>query len=145
MAELLDILDAFATPLKVGWVVWLAWGIGLVFWYRHDRDSATASKRPSAPVRKPFVSKPSMPQRRETRMITPEPAVEHQAPVVPEVEAPPPVAPSLLEPASALHDPDEVTDHVAELDRFVAAFEMNTRHRHATPPNEEQSSSDQAL
>ncbi len=142
MAELLDILDAFAMPLKVGWVVWLAWGIGLVFWYRHDRDSETASKRPSAPVRKPFVSKPSMPQRRETRMLTPEPAVGHQPLVAPEPEAPPPVAPSLLEPASALHeDADEVTDHVAELDRFVAAFEMNTRHRHSTPPNEEQSSS----
>jgi hypothetical protein len=54
MAELLDILDAFAMPLKVGWVVWLAWGIGLVFWYRHDRRSEIALKRPSPPVRKPF-------------------------------------------------------------------------------------------
>ena len=118
MAELLDILDAFAMPLKVGWVVWLAWGIGLVFWYRHDRSSEIALKRPSPPVRKPIVSKPSMPPRTA-----------------------PPIAPPALEPASAaLEDPDQVIDHVAELDRFVADFEMNTRHRHETPPNEEQSS-----
>ena len=106
MAELLDILDAFAMPLKVGWVVWLAWGIGLVFWHRHDRSSEFVSRRPAAAVRKPFVSRPSMPPRMATRAITAEPVL--------------------------------VTDHVAESDRFVADFEMNTRHRHGTPPNEEQ-------
>ena len=38
MAELLDILDAFSMPLKVGWVVWIAWGIGQIFWYRYERS-----------------------------------------------------------------------------------------------------------
>jgi hypothetical protein len=141
MAELLDILDAFATPLKVGWVVWLAWGIGLVFWYRHDRSSEIAAQRPSPPVRKPFVSRPSRAPRTATRLITAEPVVGHKPPVSPQPEAPPPVAPLLLEPAGApLEDPDPGIDHVAELDRFVADFEMNTRHRHGTAPNEEQSS-----
>src|SRR5262245_47663548 len=129
MAELLGILDAFAMPLKFGWVVWLAWGVGLVFWYRHDRNAEAPSRRPSAPVRKPFVSKPSMPQRTGAQRITPEPGVPEQPPVTPPPEAQPPAAPPLLEPAPALlEDRDQLTDTVAELDRFVTDFEKNTRH-----------------
>jgi hypothetical protein len=141
MAELLDILDAFTMPLKIGWVVWFAWGIGLVFWYRHDRNSQTASKR--APARRPFVSKPSLPQRAGTRLITPEPVIGHEAPVEPPPMAPAPVAQPLIEPAPALLDePDQVADQVAELDKFVADFEMNTRHRRSGPVNGESSSFD---
>src|SRR5262245_14136947 len=146
MAELLDILDAFAMPLKVGWVAWLAWGIGLVFWYRHDRSSEIASRRLSAAVRKPFVSKPSIAQRTSTGLIRAVPVAGHRSPVAPQAEAPqpeapPPVVPSLLEPASTpLEGADHTTDHVAELDRFVADFEKNTRHRHGNPLNGEQSS-----
>jgi hypothetical protein len=143
MAELLDILDAFTMPLKIGWVAWLAWGIGLVFWYRHERKSQTTSPR-SAPMRRPFVSKPSMPQRTGTRLITPEPAIAHDAPMeAPPIAAPPPVAPALLESAPApLDEPDHRADQVAELDRFVADFEMNTRHRRSAPVNGEPSSFD---
>lgn len=136
MAELLDILDAFTMPLKIGWVAWFAWGIGLVFWYRHERKSQATSPRP-APARRPFVSKPSTPQRTGTRLITPEPVIAHEAAVEP------PIAPPLLEPAPALLDePDNMADQVAELDKFVADFEMNTRHRRSGPVNGEQSSFD---
>jgi hypothetical protein len=132
MAELLDILDACTMPLKIGWVVWLVWGVGQIFWYRHERTSQSASKRAPAPVRKPFVSKPSVPQR-GTRLITPEPVIG-QEPVP--LEPPSFESPS-FEPAPALL---EAADRVAELDRFVADFEMNTRHRRGGPLNGEPSS-----
>ena len=69
MAELLDILNAFTTQLKVAWVVWIAWGIGQIFWYRYERRPKTAVK---TSARKPFVSKPSLPERPMTRLVTPE-------------------------------------------------------------------------
>lgn len=128
MAELLDILNAFPMPLKIAWVVWLAWGIAQMFWYRHDRTSSTASKRPSAPLRRPFVSKPSMPQRAATRLITPEPVLGKE----PAAVKPSPFEPPHLRPAPALL---EESDHVAELDKFVADFEINTRHRRSGPLN----------
>jgi hypothetical protein len=124
MAELLDILDALTTPLKIAWVVWLAWGIGQVFWYRHERKPRAVSTRPSASPRKPFVSKPSVPDRVVTRLVTPEPGITHQAePVEHAAEAP----------AAA----GNVAGEVGELDRFVADFEMNTRQRRAQPHNGE--------
>jgi hypothetical protein len=45
--EILDVANAFTTPLKVAWVVWLAWGIGQVYWYRFERASAAAPTLPS--------------------------------------------------------------------------------------------------
>ncbi len=148
MAELIDILDAFTMPLKIGWVVWLAWGIGLAFWHRHEGTSQPSSPRlRTAPVRKPFVSKPSIPPRARTRLITPEPLIAREparlAPPSfepPSFEPPPfeapPFDPPLVEPAPALL---EETNRVAELDRFVADFEMNTRHRRSGPVNGESS------
>jgi hypothetical protein len=57
--------------------------------------------------------------------------------------AAPPVAPPLLEPPTAsLGEPDHLSDQVAELDKFVADFEMNTRHRRSSPVNGEASSFD---
>ena len=47
MAEFLDILDAFSTQLKVGWVIWMAWGIGQIFWFRYERRPQAARARPS--------------------------------------------------------------------------------------------------
>ena len=128
MAELLDILDAFTLPLKTAWVVWFAWGIGQIFWYRHDRRPRAASKRvPSVAARKPFVSKPSVPERTGTRLVTPEQVIPIE---------PPPVEPPFVEPAPALL---EGPGEVAELDRFVADFEMNTRQRRSQPINGEPS------
>jgi len=108
MLELLDILDAFTTPLKVAWVVWLAWGVAQVFWYRYERKSQKAS-RAASPVRKPFVSKPSLPERPMTRLVTPEQVMPNDGPGT-----------------------------IGELDQFVASFEMNTRHRREQPLNGEQ-------
>jgi hypothetical protein len=126
MAELLDVVNAFTPPLKVAWVVWLAWGVAQVVWYRHERKPQVASARkPSAAhARKTLVSRPSAPERMVTRLVTPEPVLTHQA----EPHTPARVAP---EPAA-----DNVAE-VAELDRFVADFEMNTRHRRGEPHNGE--------
>ena len=114
MFELLDILDAFSTPLKVAWVVWLAWGVAQVFWYRYERRQRSAT-RAAAPVRKPFVSKPSMPER-PTRLVTPEQ-------VMPK------------EPAFTESAPADDSVRIGELDKFVADFEMNTRNRREQPLN----------
>jgi hypothetical protein len=116
MFELMDVLDAFSTPLKVAWVVWLAWGVAQIFWYRHERRSQKAS-RAAAPVRKPFVSKPSMPER-PTRLITPEQVTPRQ--------------PSFAESTSV-----DGPGPIGELDQFVADFEMNTRSRRERPLNGE--------
>ena len=56
MAELLDILDAFSMPLKVGWVIWMAWGIGQIFWFRYERRPQAARARAKA-ARKPFQNR----------------------------------------------------------------------------------------
>jgi hypothetical protein len=124
MAELLDILNAFTTPLKIAWVVWLAWGIGQVFWYRYERKPQAAAARTAA--RKPFVSKPSVPEWGMTRLVTPDQVVK----TAPIVESP------SGESFPALVDGSPGAD---ELDRFVADFEMNTRHRREQPLNGEPS------
>jgi hypothetical protein len=108
MFELLDILDAFTTPLKVAWIVWIAWGVGQIFWYRYERKPQVAG-RTAAPARKPFVSRPSLPERPMTRLVTPEQ-------VLPKDDGP---------------------GTIGELDQFVADFEMNTRHRREHPLNGE--------
>ena len=117
MAELLDILDAFSIPLKVAWVVWLAWGVAQIFWYRYERRPRTANRAPAA-ARKPFVSKPSMPER-PTRLITPEQVTPKEV-------------------ASDDSAQVEGPGTIGELDQFVAKFEMNTRSRREQPLNGEQ-------
>jgi hypothetical protein len=119
----MDVLNAFSAPLKVAWVVWIAWGIAQVFWYRHERRSHVAAKKPAAaPARKRFVSKPSTQDRVVTRLVTPEQVIAHPA-----------------EPNEPAHAPvvDSMPGQVAELDQFVADFEMNTRQRRSQPLNGE--------
>jgi hypothetical protein len=118
MAEFLDILDAFSTQLKVGWVIWMAWGIGQIFWFRYERRPQAARARAKA-ARKPFVSKPSLPERPMTRLVTPEQVL--------------PKEPAYAESGAAPVDPNRI----GELDEFVASFEMNTRHRREQPVNGE--------
>ena len=127
MAELLDVLDAFSTPLKVAWVVWLAWGVAQIYWYRYERSSQRAN-RSVAPPKKPFVSKPSMPER-PTRLVTPEQ-------VTPEQVTPEQVTPNKIpfDDAASGVGPGRIS----ELDQFVASFEMNTRNRREQPLNGEQ-------
>ena len=119
MAELLDILDAFSMPLKAGWVVWIAWGIGQIFWYRYERRPRAARAQAVA-ARKPFVSKPSLPERPMTRLVTPEQVL--------------PTKPAFAESAPP---PADGPGRIGELDEFVASFEMNTRNRREQPLNDE--------
>ena len=119
MVELLDILDAFSMPLKVGWVVWIAWGIGQIFWYRSERRPQAARAQTVA-ARKPFVSKPSLPERPMTRLVTPEQVL--------------PTKPAFAESAPP---PADGPGRIGELDEFVASFEMNTRNRREQPLNGE--------
>jgi len=120
MAELLDILDAFSIPLKVGWVVWIAWGIGQIFWYRYERRPQATRAQAAVAARKPFVSKPSLPERPMTRLVTPEQVL--------------PKKPAFAEPAPP---PADGPGRIDELDEFVASFEMNTRNRREQPLNGE--------
>ena len=55
MHELLDVANAFSTPIKMAWIMWLAWGIGQVYWLKHERRQAIAPKlaRAPRPVRRP--------------------------------------------------------------------------------------------
>ena len=119
MVELLDILDAFSMPLKAGWVVWIAWGIGQTLWYRSERRPQAARAQAVA-ARKPFVSKPSLPERPMTRLVTPE-LVLPKKPAFAESAPPPADGPGRID----------------ELDEFVASFEMNTRNRREQPLNGE--------
>jgi hypothetical protein len=122
MVELLDVLDAFSTPLRMAWVVWLAWGVAQIFWYRYERNSRAAAAVPATPVRKPFVSKPSLPARVPMRIATPE-----------DVALEPPANLPRVEPLALGEPPVEM----GELDRFVADFEMHSRQRRADAHNGE--------
>lgn len=100
MSEVVDVLDAFSNLLKIGWVVWLAWGIGLVFWYRRERKPSEGSLAPAAPEarKRAAVNEPddALVVR---RLVTPEPVMESAPPVADAMsrvaDAMPPVAEGL--------------------------------------------------
>ena len=127
MREFLDVANAFDTPLKVAWIVWLAWGIGQLFWYKRARMNAIARtlQGPVRPVRRPAP-------RRDTsvepvgRLITPQhveaeaPRVAFETPAVPAAASPAPA----FDAAKAIvetFDPRERGD----LDAIVADMEAN--------------------
>ena len=60
MSELMDVINAFGTPLKIAWVGWMAWGVGQYFWFRHER-SGLSIRKPAA-VAKAAVKKPAVPK-----------------------------------------------------------------------------------
>jgi hypothetical protein len=129
MAEVLDVINAFGTPLKVAWVVWLAWGVGQYFWYRHERSVASAPK--PAALAKPVVRKPASAARPVApaaeapiigRLITPQ-HVASQRKVAPEPPpAPVPAAPQ-FDPSMAVIETFSASPDDA-LDKFVNAFDM---------------------
>ena len=126
MREFLDVANAFGTPLKVAWIVWLAWGIGQLFWYKRARTNAIARKlqAPVHPARRPA------PRRDKSaepvgRLITPQ-HVEAEAPRVAfEPPAMPAASPApAFDPAKAIvetFDPRERGD----LDAIVADMEAH--------------------
>ena len=73
MSDLLDVINAFSTPLKFAWVGWIAWGVGQYFWFRYERS--TPAKRTS--VAKPAAKKmaPAKAAVKAARPEAPEPAV----------------------------------------------------------------------
>src|SRR5215510_1039423 len=137
MHELLDVANAFGTPLKVAWIAWLAWGVGMALWYRHERASAAAPKLPKvpaalrAPRRVPSVKKQKPVEPVVGRLITPqhvdaEPKVEQPVPPVP--SAPPVPA---FDPAKAIVETFDPREHSSDsrehssLDAIVADMEAH--------------------
>jgi hypothetical protein len=59
MSEVMDVINAFGTPLKLAWVGWLAWGVGQYFWFRHERSVPV---RRVTSVAKPVAKKPAVPK-----------------------------------------------------------------------------------
>ena len=115
MNEVMDVASAFTTPLKVAWIVWLAWGIGQMAWYRHQRAHAMAPKASARPSR--AASRPGRTRHTEAaaRMITPahvEPAPRQRVPQ-------PPAAAQMFERGGAN---ESLPSHVRQ-DRAATAFD----------------------
>jgi hypothetical protein len=125
MTELLDVASAFSMPLKVAWVVWVAWGIGQVYWYRFERASAAAPTLPSgarvprrtAPPRtaRPVGTSSAAPV--AGRVLTP-PVVKSEPTLVPT----PPAAPA-FDPSKAIVETFDPRD--TSLDAIVADMERH--------------------
>jgi hypothetical protein len=47
MVEVIDVMEAFSTPLKIAWGVWLTWGVAQVLWYRQERRASAHAARPA--------------------------------------------------------------------------------------------------
>jgi hypothetical protein len=144
MSEVMDVVNAFGTPLKLAWVGWAAWGVGQYFWFRHQRSVPV---RKVTSVAKPVAKKPVAPKTVAAqaadapvvgRLITPTHiAAETRAnvPVAPHVQAAPepvpvPMPVAVVRDAAPAFDPStavieqfgEVNDNA--LDKFVRDFEM---------------------
>lgn len=163
MTEVIDVLIALGTPLKIAWVVWLAWGVGQYVWFRQRRSmpakTVTSVAKPAPAPKKVKMPKTVAAQAAEApivgRLITPsyvtadaKPSAPVTPPVQPEPVAipapqPMPVAAATAEAAPApTFDPSQavieqfgaMSDDV--LDKFVRDFEMQDarpRRRKTTP------------
>jgi hypothetical protein len=132
MNEAMDVINAFATPLKVAWVVWLAWGVGQYFWFRHERSGAAATPAARPAAAKPVIRKPVAAKAAgvaaETpvlgRLITP----QHVAAEPKHQPKTPPPAPAVSDtpafnPATAVIETFSAAPDEGSLDKFVAEFE----------------------
>ena len=143
MSEVMDVLNAFGTPLKLAWVGWIAWGVGQYFWFRHER-LAKSIARPAAAaraaVKKPAVPKPVAVQAAEApvvgRLFTPTHVISDAKPSA-RVEAPAPPAPTPMpvavaadatapqfDPSTAVIETFGGAVDESALDKFVRDFEM---------------------
>jgi hypothetical protein len=128
MSELVDVVDAFSNPIKIGWVIWFAWGIGLVFWCRHERTTRALG----APTADPEVPAQAIVSERdlapvEQGLVTPEPVLE-AAPAVAESMAPAAETLSSIRPPVPAFDPstavvETFAETASDLDQFIADFE----------------------
>ena len=125
MAELLDVANAFTTPLKMAWVVWLAWGIGQMYWYRFERARAAAptvrsgARVPGRTVppraARPLATPAAAP--RVGRLITP-----HEVTAAPKAPLAPPAEP-VFDPSKAIVETFDPRD--TSLDAIVADMERH--------------------
>ena len=96
MSEVIDVINAFGTPLKLAWIGWIAWGVGQYFWFRHERSipvrKVTSVAKPAA-VKKPAVPKLAAVQAAEApvvgRLFTPTHVTAEAKPSQPSVVAAP--------------------------------------------------------
>lgn len=144
MSELMDVLNAFGTPLKLAWVVWIAWGVGQYCWFRHERSAHSFPQRTAAAkaaVKKPAAPKPIAVQAAEApvmgRLITPTHVTAEAKPassVQPPTPAPPPPVSMPVavaaDSSAPMFDPSKVVIEQfgagddSALDKFVRDFEM---------------------
>jgi hypothetical protein len=156
MVEAMDVLNAFAAPLKLAWIAWLAWGVGQYFWFRHERSKPMTK---AAPVATPAARRTSPSSQAATpaahapaagRLSTPPHVAAHTTsavlptPVAPVAETQPePTVPTpvLDAPGTATFDPTRAvieqfgasTDNA--LDKFVRDFDMQeARPERRRPP-----------
>ena len=141
MSELMDVINAFGTPLKIAWVGWMAWGVGQYFWFRNERSGPSIRKPAAvakAAVKKPTVPKPVAVQAAEApvvgRLFTPTHVQADSKPspaIVP--VAPPPVlvpvavaanAAPVFDPSTAVIETFGAATDEGALDKFVRDFEM---------------------
>jgi hypothetical protein len=147
MSEMMDVINAFGTPLKLAWVGWIAWGIGQYFWFRRERSmpAKRVTSVAKAVAKKPAAPKPVATQAAEApvvgRLFTPTHVAAQTKPTVPvapqpePTPAPPPVAVPMeaaVAPEPPLHVFDPSTAVIEQfgastdtaLDKFVRDFEM---------------------
>jgi hypothetical protein len=144
MSEVMDVINAFPTPLKLAWAGWAAWGVGQYFWFRHERS---APVRKVTSVAKSVAKKPAVPKTVAAqaadapvvgRLITPPHVAAEAKPSVPVASQPQPApvevpsmpvsvaidAPvSVFDPSKAVIEQFGATSDDA-LDKFVRDFEM---------------------
>jgi hypothetical protein len=130
MSEVMDVMNALGTPLKLAWVGWVAWGVGQYFWFRHERSMpvkrVTSVAKPV--VKKPAVAKTVAEQAADApvvgRLITPTHVPAEAKPsvaVVPQVQPEPaPVAPPMPMPVAAA---DQAPVPAFDPSKAVAAFD----------------------
>jgi len=149
MSEVIDVINAFGSPLKLAWVGWMAWGVGQYFWFRHERSmpakkvtsvARPAAKKPAVPktvaaqaAEAPVVGrlftpthvtadvKPSQPVAHEATQVRLEPAVAASTSVtVGAIEATVPG----FDPSKAIIEQFGAVNDDNALDKFVRDFEM---------------------
>jgi hypothetical protein len=129
MNEVLDVANAFGTPLKVAWIAWLAWGVGQAYWFKHERANAAAPRLARAPraPRKAALKRDKVVAQPVGRLITP----QHVAPKPQPAQPAAPVFEPVFEARSAqAFDPSKAVVETfdprgASLDAIVADMEAN--------------------
>jgi hypothetical protein len=119
MSEVMDVINAFGTSLKLAWIGWIAWGVGQYFWFRHERSmpvrKVTSVARP-APAKKPAVPKSIAAQAAEApvvgRLFTPTHVTAEAKPS----------QPSVVAGATEVRPPAAAPVPVAATDATVPAF-----------------------